>query len=1058
MLRGFLRPGRAAVHPTRKLAPFGLMQGKQQVTIAFACSLSRNFSAIDPTDISTFKHMDRATFFVANPKRNPLGTMDTSSFDEVQSIMSGWLKRKEWDSELEPNATTKLFGYSVDAAERLLQRLIDEKAATKAGSIARHQRDLAIAEWQPAVLNAWIHVATLQQYDRSILAAASERAEMALGRIVEWYNQGLWLPRVATNEQDPLPVLSFARLCRLWLRLDSADGFVRAADLLITWTDREQDSLLLDAYKSDISQCFNAAMIQCSSLLRRQDESDTYDELRKAAAALVGRMDLLRESGWDELDEVTALARKVALMETLQRPGEIITSEDKSRQFEEAAMFQQMTDLIGAAGSADQETIVDEVIPRLIESKNMPTHLARNFSTALVDFFIRVQDAKQANHWMQRLGMIDAALSHQDEDTLRFNRLLAIFELWTEKTESEDTEEAIWRAEELLRRCETIESQEVNKAESELCGRGVYLKMLRLWSTYTNDTDLKARKVLEFFDKAIGTSGHDVLDNFQLSDIKLVLAAVSDVSGNKLRMKEKEINFLIDVLEKKSSGCSSGEMDDILIQLMHVGEGKLALKMCHRLKNLASSSGAIDEAKSPIFSASLCQGILESCLPEMTTTEKRIGLIQELGGFDGSGHTKWNLDCYNMAIGILLQNKNGDKKSFDAAKKLLQTAFAWLAKKNVQGVIEENLSSFVANALDQCTTTTKNDKPAKIETARVALAREILVMAEDKFLSKEPGSLLGKSIRVSPISTTCFEKVLHGLYLTNQVGEFDKTFLRLYDYFRIAGYENLLPGRSIVATYMEHLKKRKAGGKELEDILNEWSGHCKGNGQESGHYANKAIYSQVFRAFAEQKDASGAVNFAIGQLQAMKSGQADKEMASLVMEEALRTVCHSKADDQCKRMLKQLFQRFGMDQSLKIKLQPNAWRDLLFASAGASQEALASKASIMALTELRKVGQTDHWGYNRVVAVHIRQAGPEVGNVLRVVFQSCCEDGFLSPSLVRVFQSQLEANAWKELYTSKMLNGKAPTEWSAKLSNEERLEEKVSFAEIVLHTKGSLAD
>lgn len=997
--------------------------------------------------------MDRATFFAVNPKRNPLGTMDASSFDDVQSIMSGWLRRKEWDSKLEPNATAKLSGYSVDAAERLLQRLIDENATTKPGSIARYQRDLAIAEWQPAILNAWIHVATLQQHDRSILAAALERGEIALGRIVEWYNLGMWFPPVGTNEQDPLPVPSFVRLCSLWLRLNRADGFVRAADLLITWTEGEQESLLLDSHKSEISQCFNDAMSQCTTLLRRQDESEPYDELRKMATALVGRMDLLKEAGWDELDEVTALARKVVLVETLELPDGSITGEDKSKQFEESAMFQQMTDLIRAADAADKETILEEVIPRLIESKNMPTHLARNFSTALVDFFIRVKDAKQANHWIQRLGMIDAALSHQEEDSMRFNRLLAIFELWTEKKESEKTEEAIWRAEELLRRCENIESQGVNTAEGELRCKGAYLKMLRLWSTYRNDADLKGRKVHELFAKTIDNPSQDVLDNFQPSDVKLVLSAALHASGSKLKMKEKELNFLIDVLEKKSDSCSLRDMDDILIQLVQVGNGKLTLELCNRLENLTSTTRASDKVASSMLSASLCQCIIESCLPETTTTEKRIELIEQLGGFDGIEQSNWNLSCYNTAIGILLQNEKVDEKSFDAAKKLLNAAFVWLAKKDIQGVIDEGVSFCVANALDHCMTTINNDNRATMDDARVALAGDVLVMAEKKFLSKEPASLLGKSVQVSPISIACFEKVLHGFYITNQAVEFEKTFRRLYDYFRIAGYANLLPDRNILATYMECIQKRKAGGKELEDILTEWTGHCIDNGQDRDCYANKAIYSQIFRAFAEQKNARRAVNFAMEQLEAMKSGQADKELASLVMEGALRTVCHSKAEDQYSVIVNQLFRRFGNDRSLEIKLQPDAWRDLLFASAGASREVFASKLSIMALTELRKVGRADHWGYNRIVAIHLRQAGPEVAKVLRVVFQSCCEDGFLSPSLARVFQRQLGANTWNKIYTSKLLNGQAPIEWSAKLSNEERLKESVSFAEIVLHTK-----
>ena len=91
-----------------------------------------------------------------------------------------------------------------------------------------------IAEWQSNILNAWIHVAKEQQ-DPTLGTASAERAELALARIVEWYNRGgYWLMRSEEREgQDPLPVPSFLRLCRFWLHLDTADGFVSATDLLI---------------------------------------------------------------------------------------------------------------------------------------------------------------------------------------------------------------------------------------------------------------------------------------------------------------------------------------------------------------------------------------------------------------------------------------------------------------------------------------------------------------------------------------------------------------------------------------------------------------------------------------------------------------------------------------------------------------------------------------------------------------------------------------------------------------------------------------------------------
>ena len=94
----------------------------------------------------------------------------------------------------------------------------------------------------------------------------AERANQALARIVDWYNRGGYWIVSSENDQDPLPVSAFTLLVKEWLRTGTAAGTVRAAELLVTWTEGQDAISLLGDHKEDIVDCFNETLEQFSHL------------------------------------------------------------------------------------------------------------------------------------------------------------------------------------------------------------------------------------------------------------------------------------------------------------------------------------------------------------------------------------------------------------------------------------------------------------------------------------------------------------------------------------------------------------------------------------------------------------------------------------------------------------------------------------------------------------------------------------------------------------------------------------------------------------------------
>jgi len=282
--------------------------------------------------------------------------MTSSAWNDTVTILSGWLPLDE--NQRGPSAliAPRLTGYSLDSVERILQRLTLEQATTKAFSSLRHQRDIDLAYWQIMLVHGWIQMSQ-QQTEPGMIAAAADRSEKVLGKIVEWYNRGGFMVHAAgttgddDDDDDVLPVSAMCLLVNEWLRLKNSAGTVRAIDLLLSWTDGEETTGLLEEYKNDVSVCCNQTMEQATALLL-DNTNDNNDSLQASSHELATRMQTLQSFGWTDLVVISDLSSKLAAKSTL-KPLESDTIDTGLPTND--AFWKEMKDLIAAAYETDYD-------------------------------------------------------------------------------------------------------------------------------------------------------------------------------------------------------------------------------------------------------------------------------------------------------------------------------------------------------------------------------------------------------------------------------------------------------------------------------------------------------------------------------------------------------------------------------------------------------------------------------------------------------------------------------------------------------------------------------
>lgn len=962
-------------------------------------AFSTEENGLNSGDLKNSGNVNHATKFILSAKRNPLGSMSSSSWDDTMTVISGWLPLVEGADSSSPSDikidASKLSGFALDSVERLLQRLRFEQAVTKRTSTVRRERDVSLAYWQTMLVHGWIEWSRKQD-DPVLIAVASERAELALGQVIDWYNGGgCWVSGPAN--EDSLPVSAFVSLVQEWLRMEYSEGTIRASDLLLSWTEGEDAIELLEDFADDVSRCFNQAIKQSTELLvKNADDAD----LEKSRAGLASRLILLRKAGWEDLDVLGTWAAKAPEVDISTREGES-TPDD-------TVFWNEIIDLIVKADKSDYDTIVGSVIPRILQSKETPHESAKDLAASLVDFFVRVKNPQQASNWLQRLNQI--RMSSRDptrSQSAHLKRHLALMNLYVQ--EATENDEAAWRADEILQQCEKLRPCSTED-EDKFLEPSTYVKLIRMWATNTTDVVVAAQKVHEMLRKLLQNSATGLLDGVEVIDVLCILKPMA-VAESKQILSQDEIHALVDIVKKNWNETPDEVLQDTVVALADVLHKN---EVYDDIMTLYTDF-AISEENRDRMSSKLATILLQKLLwtlPVMTTNS-RVELITELGGFDTN--SVWDLQSYEIAAKVLLQNDGGDARSYDEGKRLIDLVLQRIVDKALPSATEENIGRFVELAVTHCNTPNKSlagDKLNEDNRVRASHSEDILHLIEKKLLSMDAEDRIRGVFPSSPVPLSCFRRVMINLMRTKQFEKAEEVYTRGYDYYRVGGYNALLPDRATFIGHVEmkYKKKRPGLAKELIVELQEWTGHWRT--QESGmNYDLSAVYRIIIGAFKYENDTAGAFEFIDAQLHNLPAGPSYAKAASFLVSKAIWLADAAVSPDKAYEIIvKKFYGTYLAHEERQVQLDSNGWRYVLKAcdEAPVEERKRAMSVALVALTNSRQNEDVQAVTYKLVASI-VHKAYPSHDDpvrkqVARVVFDSCRNDNCLTQETRDAFQ------------------------------------------------------
>jgi len=294
------------------------------------------------------------------------------------------------------------------------------------------------------------------------------RAERLLRRLASLY---LYLDNDDPAVEDPPPVGIIVTLVKSWLKLNDEK---KAVGLLIWWTAESQDDEL------ELSPLFREALLHCFSV---EDE--------KLTRLILARMkELKSDFGWNSFNESsTSIGNEhdIEDIDKMTSPGTDVlsygefmdsTSADSSKgsEIRVSVLTEEIIEFAKVATIHDEQKI-HRYVDKLMSVPGL--HTSDQFYEALVDYYVKIKNGKEAIFWLQRLDQasVSGCILNKFEDVLQ------VIEDDTKESHSS------MRAMELFQRMEYLESE----------GRGVvsinaYNRICRI---FMKTRDLHAKKKME---------------------------------------------------------------------------------------------------------------------------------------------------------------------------------------------------------------------------------------------------------------------------------------------------------------------------------------------------------------------------------------------------------------------------------------------------------------------------------------------------------------------------------------------------------------------------------
>lgn len=214
----------------------------------FSASSSSSSSTTNTSSSIDGNEVEKFVKYALNRRAMPLGTMKENDWQDTWVAVEYWFQvasaSNDDDNDRNNNVRGKRGGsggggFAVDSAERLIQRLVHEKATMHPKSLVYQQYKEQIIMAQGTLLCAWLEVS--QKNPSSTMAL--ERSEKSFlnclknCQIQSTIKAGMNFETSADDGGADFPIHEFISLVKGWLHLESSNvGIYHASSLLLEYT------------------------------------------------------------------------------------------------------------------------------------------------------------------------------------------------------------------------------------------------------------------------------------------------------------------------------------------------------------------------------------------------------------------------------------------------------------------------------------------------------------------------------------------------------------------------------------------------------------------------------------------------------------------------------------------------------------------------------------------------------------------------------------------------------------------------------------------------------
>ena len=532
--------------------------------------------------------LDKFTHFALNSRAIPLGSMQEENWLDSLDAIDAWLNIGG--------------GFAVDSAERLVERLVNEQAATfsreKAKSYSSYSnRSIILADFQKDVLNAWIQVFHKSEANSRL---AIWRAEQALFRLLEL------IPMADKSMmQSQFPIKEYISIVQGYLQLHTHYKHFgeKAAHLLLQLSSDKNG-------KWDINTKEYAALIgpifeRCATQLL------TIDPTNPLVAQLLKTMTVLKEAGVYPEMNVPEASEQTILNRSSQRVGnaEKMTTTAMSP-FEKETADNRLLDVLKSA-TKDDKIKIDGLLQKL--KRPDPEN---DVIVALIEYFVGIGDSENASHWLQKLEASILVSS--------YHLVERVLESWMEQKGLRTP----WRADEVFKAVtKKIREYDVNFV---LSAKSFEL-IIGIWNT--NEEQSAQKKIIDWYSQM-----NSLMVKPNASMLKMTLRALATVNiDNPLHLVSN------DILQNWEDFTNEDKADIAIAVLEVISLQNVSIEMGMTLIDQFRADGIVPN-----------KSLLQSSLSAVRNDASPSDVIRILNSLDITSG-RLDLSCYILAIDTLFK-------------------------------------------------------------------------------------------------------------------------------------------------------------------------------------------------------------------------------------------------------------------------------------------------------------------------------------------------------------------------------------------------------------------